>query len=248
MSAWPSGANELLNALSLSDSAVPFPTGDEDMLTLMIDAVQSGIDIRKQYPDFYRKLLTQSDLREHFLDLLEAIDLAAADALEAVPSQPNLLAAFWQRVMHPHIEQFWDNQWRVTLSRTCAQLQQLFEVQVTSDSAFVYRNPDLFLDDVYLDLVHDEIVVNDEKLNVFLQAKQPFIDANNLELDLWVYVVAGGELPELTANLRWGSYDQRLPLPKNGRLHFPTLPLAAVFDAETEQVTAELHFMLSTLS
>ncbi len=47
---------------------------DEEMLSLIIEAVNQGIDISKRYPTFYQKLLNHSDLRQAFLDVLDSLE------------------------------------------------------------------------------------------------------------------------------------------------------------------------------
>lgn len=241
---WPPQANALLNQLASSNPLSEVTRGDEDMLTLMVDAVLNGVDIEVQHPSFYRKLLEHADLREHFLDLLDAAE--ALKTAEAVPAKP-VPPSFWQRLTQPLIEQLTEAHWRIQVRKTMSDLQEMFVAATTPEPGVVFRNPALSLDDIYIDLIRDEMQVANMMVNVFLQAKQPLLDPDNLELDLRVYGKDGTTLPMLEANLRWGSYDETAVLtPDISRVQFPPLSLDTVYNTDAEQVSAELHFVLST--
>src|ERR1051325_4389457 len=47
---------------------------DEEMLSLIVEEANQGIDISKRYPSFYQKLLNNPDLRQAFLDILDSIE------------------------------------------------------------------------------------------------------------------------------------------------------------------------------
>ncbi len=68
---WPDAADQLLALMPHSRwQNAPVVAADYDWVTRVIEDSLKGVDIGANYPAFFQKLLTNSELRQFFLDRL----------------------------------------------------------------------------------------------------------------------------------------------------------------------------------
>jgi hypothetical protein len=72
LNVWPEAGDELLILLPTSYwQAPPLTEEDGEWLSIVAEDALEGVDIGSRYPAFFQKLITNSSLRQSFLDELE---------------------------------------------------------------------------------------------------------------------------------------------------------------------------------
>lgn len=244
----PIKLQELLNDLSrLGATDSSDWTGDDDMLSLMVNEALKGVDITAQYPDFYQELLTNAALREAFLDVLTLIEKDERGLLAALPNGPVTSLDFLAKPSRQLDEKTGTGQsWLMTWQRTINDLQALF-----SPPERAYRADPSLTEDPWFTLLQEEFQANQAQYAVVLECAL-LDDQSALSTVLDIAVTFKGleklDVFPLKATLHWGVYQESLLIEKEGRLKFAEIPLDIPFDDTFENITANLDFTLEAAS
>ncbi|HNB54716.1 MAG TPA: hypothetical protein PK530_22395, partial [Anaerolineales bacterium] len=135
---WPEKANELLNQLVDNAPRQEITETDLELLSLVVNDALNGVDIQKQYPAFYKRLVEEPGLRDAFLDVLEMAEEGENEELELELPEPisKKLAFLADPDPVSIVEQLTDR-WRVTWQQSTAYLNTVF---LSRKLAFGYRN------------------------------------------------------------------------------------------------------------
>jgi hypothetical protein len=241
-------ARRLADDLSQLDAqALPASTADDEMLSLIVDEASKGVDISKRYPTFYRKLLSNPDLRQAFLNALETLDAEHENRLDPLPeSSRHDLTFLSQRTREPILEKFSKTNWRVRWEQTVEQLQMMF-----SPSQLAYRNDPSLFEDRWFMLLRGEIVVEGLRYSFDLDSAiaESGAEALTTFLNLAVTLEVGGPPSPfpIRAILEWGAYKESVLISQEGRARFPDIPLVSILDNELKTVKSELNLSLETV-
>ena len=100
---------------------------DNEMLSLIINSALNGEDISKRYPAYYRKLLSEVEFRQNFIDALELLEAERIHQLLPVPNSKKASLSFLiEQPTRPALEILQQHKWRTTWQRTLEQLQSIF--------------------------------------------------------------------------------------------------------------------------
>ncbi len=222
-------------------------TEDEEMISLLVEEAYKGIDISKRYPDLYQKLLGHPDLRQSFLDLLEAMDEeATALPIPWAEPEPVDLSFLDTESPQPQIEKLGDH-WSIHWQRTIASLQDLF-----TPSELVYRSDPSLIEDPWFTLLREEISVEDLRYAIALECTFSGENEGALSsfLSIAVTVEQDAKQPPfpVQSSLQWGLYQQTIQIFEEGRSKFPDLPLSMIMDKDLRTLRSELYLTLEPLS
>ena len=220
---------------------------DIEMLSMVFDEVLNGQDITTRFPSFYRKLLDNASLRQAFLDLMETIQDEKSSQVPFPAGSQTDLAFLADKPKQPTLESAGKDQWRITWQRTIKYLQSIF-----SPPELAYRMDPSLYEDPWVTLLRGETRVNDCLFSVLLDCSLAQNSDSALAVTLNVATTFDTkqtlqEFP-LQASLNWGAYNECITVANEGRIHFPNVPLAVIFDDEVKNVTAELNLTLETIS
>ncbi len=218
---------------------------DIEMLSMVFDEVLNGKDIAARFPAFYRKLLDNANLRQAFLDLVEAVQDEKSSQSAFPQDNAADLSFLNQPADRPLMENSSAEQWRITWQRSIDYLQSIF-----SPPELAYRMDSSLYEDPWVTLLRGETRVNDHLYSVLLDCSLAQDSDNSLAVNLSL-AVSGEADPQqsqvpLRASLNWGGYDETILMNNEGRVRFPDIPLGAIFDEAREKVTAELNLTLET--
>lgn len=235
---WPESADRLLADLS----ATPAETEGDDleMLSLAINDALDGVDIAAHYPNFYRRLLADTELRNAFLDALAILDPEDLSDGDAFPPAPSLDMPFLEEeILRPLVENIKEG-WRILWQRSIPQLERLFGIPPGADTGSsalaepkpVWRGPVGAtpgpLDEGTLPLLRDRVQLGQQEVEVFLEATRASESSEHLDATL---IVAGFEAArQLQVTVHWGTYQESMPVPATGFVRLPTVPLDRIFD------------------
>lgn len=214
------------------------------MLSLVVNDVLKGVDIAQQYPEFYKKLLANVELRQAFLDTLELLEMERTDTLQPLPQEASRDLAFLHNTADsPTIKgNTWHNL-RLVWHKMVADLQELLASPQTTPA---FRDGDSLLADPWLPLLHSELHVEDARLRVSLEATWPVEQPDVLKVLLSAAVSDSDvDLSSLRASLQWGAYHESADLSPHGLATFPPLPRHLIFDEESQAITADLRLTLN---
>lgn len=237
-----------LARLDLSVKALSEPIGDEEMLSLIIEETNNGVDIAQRYPNFYKKLLGRPDLMQAFLNVLESME----DDEESKPipwakagyAKPDFLTASSSKPVMARL----GDQWRIGWQRTVEQLQSVFSL-----SELAYRSDPDVVEDSWFVLLRDEVEIDGLLYAVTLECTFAGEDTEALvpflNMAVTVGIDAGIKQPQfpIRTSLQWGSYKETLQITEEGRTRFPNISLPVLFDKENEHVTAELNLTIESI-
>ncbi|MCA9937260.1 MAG: hypothetical protein KC418_01350 [Anaerolineales bacterium] len=210
---------------------------DMESLDLLAQQALDGVDIPAQHPAFFYQLLVNPELRRAFLDALEALEQMNAGKSPLQPPPAPASLEFLTKVPPKPTIQWWRQQkWRVTWQQTAAQLQSIFFPPAALSA---HRAVDPAGDAQYL-LFRSQARVENQLLDVSLDAVY-HPDENSLHLILSVGQ-SGVDAP-LFVTLRWGDYEQTLPLSAQP-LSFPPLPITDVLDVSGDHIIGPLHLQI----
>ncbi len=218
---------------------------ESDMLSLIVSGTLSGEDVSRRYPAFYQKLLENADLRQAFLDALEAVEAERAGQLIPLPEGAKADLSFLkQQASTPKVELLEPRNWRAIWQRSLEQIQAIF-----SPPQMAYR-ADPNLEDPWFILLRDEVVVEGSTYAVALECTL----SDNVDSALSTFLnlaVTLGSHPQpthfpLRASLRWGAYENSVLIAEEGRVRFPDIPLMAIFDPSLQQVQVGFNLVLET--
>ena len=241
-------ARRLADDLSQLDAqALPASTADHEMLSLIVDEASKGVDISKRYPTFHRKLLSNPDLRQAFLDALENLEAEHENRLDSLPeSTQHDLTFLSQRSPEPLLEKFSKTKWRVRWQQTVEQLQTMF-----SPSQLAYRNDPTLFEDRWFMLLRGEIAIEGSRYLFDLDSAvaESGEEALTTFLNLAVTLEVGSHSSPfpIKAILEWGAYKESVLISQEGRARFPDIPLVSIFDSELKTVKSELNLSLETV-
>jgi hypothetical protein len=242
---WPSTADHLLQ--HITEPGQTITTGDEDMLSLVVDDALKGVDITSQYPAFYQKLLADAELRQAFLDALDLLERSAAGQLSDPPPLPPPDLSFLNKPASPQpvVERTASQGWRATWRLLQAELAQLFR-----PSDLVYRSGYSNLDDEGIILLRSQVTAANNQLDMFLEAVRPAAEPDQLHLYLSVTSLTERKLPPLRASLQWGGRgrergrEQTAVIDQYGRARFQPIPLTTLLDETTQTFLSDLQLTL----
>lgn len=219
-------------------------TGDDEMLSLVVNDALKGVDIATRYPDFYQELLRDSSLRQAFLDILMIMEEEQAERLTELPeaTTPNL--SFLSQSANKDIRSV-DRQysWQLHWQRTAEQIFKMFspfELEARSDTTLY--------EDSWIILLREDFQVGEAKFSVKLECDLPDDDVQFLATFIDIAVVFQGidktTLFPLRATLKWGTYLENLLITAEGRVKFPDVPISTSFD----EILSGLEFTLEAVS
>jgi hypothetical protein len=221
---------------------------DDEMLSLIIDDALRSTDIASRYPNFFKKLLANKELREAFLDSLDLLEQSRAGALEPLPAPANQNLDFlYQNEPEVNVESQGAGRWHVTWQQTAAQLQRIFSL----DDLVVETSYDLesgFATEDWFTLFHHPAVAESRWLEVALEAMLSRTEPV-LRVLATIALVPGednaGRPPTLIkARLQWGQFEQTTAVGSKNRVVFSAVPLAAIMDAAGKKVACPLLLTL----
>lgn len=221
---------------------------DYEMLSLIIDDALKGVDISVRYPTFYRKLLNNADLRQAFVDALEAIEKDKQNVPVVLPlgAEP-VLDFLSSQSLRPTVVKSEKNKWHIIWQQTIEQLQSIF-----SPPELAYRSDPSQFEDPWLTLLRGETDVAGSLYTVLLECSlaKGTEESITLFLNIAVTFETTTSLPQIPiyATLQWGSYTETLAITEEGRIKFPNISLSAILDEQRRNVKAELSLTLETTS
>lgn len=244
---WPDSADRLL--IHLDRPAQSTPSSEEEnaaVLSLIVSEVLNGVDIAERYPALFRRVLEDEELRQAFLDALEAMESGRQEAQPPLDTPQHTLDFLKAAAPQPSIEYASPAKWRMVWQQTIDQLESLFFPASAPQPA--YRSID-DLEDPWFTLFRSDVEVAQAQLSVALEAIWMADPSDTLRVEVAVgFTPDPGEpaaqLPDLSARLTWGQYEEAVTITRRGRATFPRLPLNLVRDESTQRFTASLHFTL----
>jgi hypothetical protein len=217
---------------------------DDEMLSLIVSEVVKGVDIAKRYPAFHHKLLNNANLRSTFLDLLHMLEQTNVPIIAVSNKTTNTDLSFLTRpVSQPVFEMPGQNNWRVVWQRTMAQLQEIF-----SPSELTYRaDPDL-LEDPWFTIVKEEVEIEASLCAITLECTLSGDIENALSTYLNFAMTFGSNIPTthlpIRANLQWGQYNETVLVTAEGRVKFPDISFAFIYDDQSQKIKCDLNLAL----
>ncbi len=238
---WPERANLLLADLNQPAQLSFVGEVDYQMLSLVVNDALAGVDITAQYPNFYRKLLADAELRQTFLDALAILSGDEAEEQELLPEEFSRDLSFLQTAVSPPptIQQPLSDKWQAVWHLLAEQLNQKFFQSFQP----VYRSSDL-LEDNSIVLLRNDFAAGDRQYDVILEAASLFDTPEQLQLTLLVTPLSDEPLPSMKAGLKWGDVLLTAVPDPYGRAQFPLLPLDTILDEAGNHILSDLHLSL----
>ncbi len=239
VAAWPQSANTLFADLAASSDVME----DDAMMVLIVQDALHGVDVPRKYPEAYRRLLSNSYLRQTFLDLLAALD---PNQPQDAPLMPKPDLSFLHTAVSPqptihHTPSGWQAAWRL--------LGDYLTRRFPAPMSPVYRSAyDDLLSEQNVTLLEDAFAVAGLQLDILLEANVDIENPDAPTLSLSVAAFSGTEPPPLQAILTWGAYQATAVLDTYGQAFFPPLAVATVLDETGQVISADLHLVLQPAS
>lgn len=234
-------------------------TEDDMMLALLLSEALEGVDIAHRYPQMFRRLLADGELRAAFLDGLALLENENDAALDVLPVPPSRDLSFLKRARRPVQNMTTSGDSLIRWQRSAREVATLFasflgsglfpgliaERGAAYDSG--YRGDDGFLEEDTITLLHGRLSASNIELDVTLEGLRPADRPNELQLTLWVVPVdesapAQGELA-LLAIVSWGDYEAQVEISGDGRYTLPPRRLDEVAE-ELDAESGDLHITL----
>jgi hypothetical protein len=217
---------------------------DDEMLSLMVDAALNGVDIVSRYPSFYRKLLSNAELRQAFIDTLESLETEKKESFVALPQPGEPSMAFLARLpLQPVIHVLNKNKWQIAWQRNIEQLHAIF----FPSKLAIAREINL-LENSWFTLLRDDINIEGSMYSVLLECG--LSDEKESSLAAYINVAVtlesntpGSQFP-VSVTLKWGNYHETIQLNEQGRVRFPDIPFEVAFDEGLENTTSAMDLML----
>ncbi len=238
-STWPQTADTLFADLAISVNEM----GDDAMLELIVQDALRGVDIPRKYPHVYRRLLSNSNLRQTFLDLLTALE---PNQEQSIPPMPRTDLSFLATAVSPQaIVHTIQSGWQATWKLLSDHLTNCFPEPQT----LAYRSAyDDLLEEQNVILLDDEFSVNELQLSIVLEANLDVEHPDMPTLSLSMAALSGQQLPPLQAVLIWGRYQATAVLDRYGMALFPRLAIASVLDETGQAIRDDLQLVLESIS
>src|SRR5215204_3272689 len=100
---------------------------DNDMLSQILSGTLNGEDIARRYPAFYQKLLENAELRDAFVEALEAFEAERAGQLTPLPEASKTSLSFLNEPPAvPLLESVSPDHWRATWQKSLEQIRAIF--------------------------------------------------------------------------------------------------------------------------
>jgi hypothetical protein len=219
-------------------------TEDNEVLSLLVDEAIKGVDIKTQYSDSYRRLLSNPELRQMFLDTLESLEAEKESRLEPLPvAGEQNLAFLKQKTSQVEGQPAGGVSWQISLQRTIQQLQSIF-----SPPRLVYRADANLFDDSWFTVLREEVELGGSSYSILLECgiSEETGEALSASLNIAMSLesTASPDSP-LSATLRWGKYTETLTIAGEGRVRFPDIPFSATFDQQNQEITSDLDLVLA---
>ena len=213
------------------------------MLELVVQDALRGVDVPRKYPQVYRRLLSNSELRQTFLELLTALEPNQELQLPLMP-RPDL--SFLDTAVSPQPTlHFSTSGWQAVWQLLSNQLNNCFPAPTT----LAYRSAyDDMLDEQPVILLEDLFSIDELQLNILLEANLNVDYPDTPTLSLSVAAFDGQPLPPLQAELAWGSYQATAVLDPYGVAFFPSLTIASVMDKAGQAISDDLQLVFTSIS
>lgn len=246
----PAALAKLMKDLSALDAkaGAALPSEESEMLSLIVNGVLNGENLAERHPAFYKKLIENPELRQAFLDALESVEAERSGREAALPEEAEVKLDFLRSVpAPPAVETLEGRNWRATWQRTLEQLETVF-----SPPDLAYRADGDLFEDPWFTLLRDEIAIEGVTYDVVLDCTLSTEKESSLAALLNLAVTPGknsglAAFP-LRASLHWGDYQGSILVEEEGRVRFPDIPIAAVFNQADLQVRDGLRFTLEAAS
>jgi hypothetical protein len=223
---------------------LPITAEDNEVLSLLVDEALKGVDIKTQYSDSYRRLLSNPELRQIFLDTLESFEAEKEGRLEPFPvaGEPDL-AFLKKKTPQPEPQPSGQASWQISLQRTIQQLQNIF-----SPPQLAYRADANLFDDSWFTVLREEVELGGSNYSILLECgiseeTEQALSAS-LNIAMTLESTTSPEFP-IYATLRWGQYTETLAMAGEGRARFPDIPFSATFDRQNQEITSDLDLVLA---
>jgi hypothetical protein len=234
---------EHLAALDTRNDSILFM--ESDMVSLILSGTLNGENLPRQYPDFHRQLLGKPELRQAFLDALEAVEAERAGTMLPLPDPETQLDFLARQPSAPVVQTLGEN-WRATLQRSLEQIQAVF-----SPPELAYR-ADPMIEEPWFTLLREEITADEGTYTLALDCTL----SDDLDNALAAYLTLAVTLnaPAVSArfplrvNLQWGEYQESVWIAEERRARFPDITLVKIFDPALEELQAGLSLTLETAS
>lgn len=197
------------------------------MLSIVVNDALTGIDVMKKYPAFYARMLVDEELQSAFLDTLELLEQSRAGKLPDYSGPDAINLDFLQQVISkPIIRKSSKDLLELIWQKTADQLQTMFYIASLIPGE-VHRSGDSLLDGSYINILHSQIEVDEQEIEIRLDATQTITDPDNL--DLLISVVLPEEAPRrFEASIAWGDYRESAEVNKYGLAKFPPLKTSQI--------------------
>jgi hypothetical protein len=232
---WPETGDNLIHDLSKLTPSPQLKLTDEeyDMLSIVVNDALLGIDVTRKYPAFYARMIVDEELQSAFLDTLELLEQSRSGQLPDYTEPEAINLDFLQQVISkPLVRKSPKGMLELIWQRTAEQLQNMFYLSSLTPGE-VLRSGDSMLDGGYINILHSQVEVDGEELEVRLDATQTITDPDNLDLLISVFV------PELLprrfeAMIAWGDYRESAEVNKYGLAKFPPLKTSQILSPTNE--------------
>lgn len=244
---WAETADRIFDVLTPSSQELSVTKDDEEMLDLVVSDALNGIDITVQYPDFYRKLLANMELRQVFLETLDMLEKSQTGGTESLPEAPNENLSFLKTAVSPHptINQSPSGNWQATWQMLTDYLTTCFFRQTMP----VYRSAtESWLEEQTHILLQTEVEIDKMVVTILLEAMTQVEHPGMLTLSLSATSFKEQELPQLRASLTWGDYQATAVLNNYGQVFFPPLAIEHVLDEIGQAISSDLLLTLTPIT
>jgi hypothetical protein len=201
---------------------------DYDMLSIVVNDALSGIDVMKKYPNFYARILANGELRTAFLETLELLEQSRSGELVDYSGPEKIDLRFLQQLMSkPTIIKSLQDKWVLTWQRSIEQLQNMFYIASLREGE-IYRSDSNLYEENYINILHSQVELDEQDLEIRLDALQSFTTPENLELMLVVFAPEGFD-SQFEVTVAWGAYRERAAVDQYGLAKLPSLKTELVF-------------------
>ncbi|MBK8904557.1 MAG: hypothetical protein IPM53_25485 [Anaerolineaceae bacterium] len=240
---WPQTADSLMTLLTQPAQPPGSDERDDHMLSLVVNDALTGIDIAQRYPTFYQKMMVTPWLFQAFLDALDILEADDADELTSLPKAASRDLSFLKETPseQPKVDQSPKGNWQVTWQLLVDELRRL----LFSSPGLAYRGVVAPLEDESFLVLHDEVEVSGQLLEVLLEAVHPVARPETWRLQVFVASQAKQPAATIQASISWGLYVETAVLDKYGRAHFPPLHLESFLDESGQVQVGDLQLVLT---
>ncbi|MHC1739501.1 MAG: hypothetical protein AB9897_00130 [Anaerolineaceae bacterium] len=209
----------------------------EESLDLLINQTLAGVDIRSHFPDFYKRLLRNKNLRQQFLDAIALFTSEQQSPRDPYLQPGNLDLSFLKK--NRGSVAFWP----IFLTQSKSYLMNIFFPVELNYRAGV--NPGAT--PVYSILRRDfDLAGTTYTILIDGTLSEENTDALSVNLSLTTYENSERSPFPVQASLRWGEYSTDISLDRQGTQKLPDILLSQVFDADLSKVKADLFLTLSS--